>query len=106
MIEGNVVEEIEEILGVEFSTIEKEAIGTAIVHWGELMAVKNGHEEPRMTKSEALEVLKLYRDWNTAAKGLNAEEEQILAGRRALIEEAQRVLVARVDRQAEGLKAG
>lgn len=42
----------------------------------------------RMSRDEAMEILKLYRGWNPANVGTNAHEEKILSERRALISAA------------------
>lgn len=45
-----------------------------------------------MTEERALDILKLYRHWNTCRVGMNEHEEKILKGCRALVMEAQNYL--------------
>lgn len=48
-----------------------------------------------MTSEQAIEILKLYRNWNIAQKGINEDEEKLLSHRRALMTEAHIVLLVK-----------
>ena len=55
-----------------------------------------------MTREEAMEILKLYRTWNTAEVGINEQEREILNERRSLLRAAMRRLQQNATTTASG----
>lgn len=48
--------------------------------------------EPQMTRDQAIEVIKMFQNWNYSQRGFNDTESRIYDERRALILKAHRVL--------------